>query len=264
MKKILILLFFITTTVFAQGNYKLVTNIEVEGAGFFTTDNQSNVYIVKGDELIKFDKTGKQLYKYSNKNLGDISFIDASNMLKILVFYKEFSQIVFLDNTLSLSGEPVAFDKLGFQQALLACSSNNSNIWIYDQQNFSLVQLSQSYEKLQQTANLNTVLNMDLQPDYLLEYDNKVYLNNPGSGILVFDVYGTYYKTIPVKNTKRFQPIGDWVYYMDGKTARAYNLKTTEEHQFDMPVSDFINFRLEMGLLMIQTDKGVSIYAAEH
>ena len=262
MKRIVFLFLLAVSMASAQSNYRLVTLIP-GAASFFTTDNQSNIYAVKGDELVKYDKTGRQLYKYSNKNLGDITFVDASNMLKILVFYKEFSQVVFLDNTLSLSGEPVAFDNLGFQGALLACTSNNSNIWIYDQQNFSLVQLSQTYEKLQQTANLAQVLNMELQPDYLLEYDNKVYLGNPATGILIFDVYGTYYKTIPVKNVHRFQPIGDWVYYMDGKTAKAYNVKTTEEHEFNMPLSTFTGFRLEMGLLMIQTEQGIAVYAAE-
>jgi hypothetical protein len=62
-----------------------------------------------------------------NKNLGDISFVDASNMLRILVFYKDFLQVVFLDNTLSANGETVSFDKIGFQQAQLVCSSHIGN-----------------------------------------------------------------------------------------------------------------------------------------
>ena len=262
MKKLLFLLFLITTAVSAQSKYRLLKTIELE-SDFFTSDNQSNLYVVKGDELFKFDKTGKLLYKYSNKNFGSISFVDASNMLKILVFYKEFSQVVFLDNTLSLNGEPVSFDKIGFLGTQLACSSHNSNIWIYDQQNYALIQLSQSYERLQQTANLNVLLNIDLQPDFMAEYDNKLYVNNPSTGILIFDIYGTYYKTIPVKNARKFQPIGDWVYYMDGATAKAFNTKTTEEHQFGMPLENFQSFRLEMGLLMIQTEKEILLYAAE-
>ena len=262
MRSIFFFFLLITVNCFSQSNYKLVKTIETE-SDFFTTDNQSNVYVVKGAELSKYDKNGKLLYKYSNKNFGSIDFVDASNMLKILVFYKAFSQVVFLDNTLSLNGEPISFDKIGFFQTQLACSSHNSNIWIYDQQNFALVQLSPTYEKLQQTANLNVLLNIELQPDFMAEYDNKVYVNNPSTGILIFDVYGTYYKTIPVKNAQRFQPIGDWVYYMDGTTAKAFNVKTTEEHRFDMPVSEFLGFRLEMGLLMIRTEKQIALYAAE-
>lgn len=259
MKKIFIFLSFIYNISIAQTNYKLVKAIEME-IDFFTTDNQSNSYVVKGNELSKFDKTGKLLYKYSNKNLGNIDFVDATNMLRVLVFYKNFSQVVFLDNTLSLNTEPVSFDRLGYQQVQLACSSHNSGIWIYDQQNFELIRMSQTYEKTQQTGNINLLINIPLQPNYLLEYDNKLYLNNPNTGILVFDIYGTYYKTIPVKNTEKIQAIGDWVYFKSGNEVKSYNLKTTEEIEFKMPLSSFNNFRLESKTLFIQTDKGISIY----
>jgi hypothetical protein len=258
-KNILLYFFLVSTISFAQTNYKLVKSIEID-VDFFTTDNQSNCYVVKANELSKFDKTGKLLYKYSNKNLGNIDFVDATNMLRVLVYYKNFSQVVFLDNTLSLNTEPVSFDRLGYQQVQLACSSHNSGMWIYDQQNFELIRLSQTYEKTQQTGNINLLINIPLQPNYLLEYDNKLYLNNPATGILVFDIYGTYYKTIPVKNAEKIQAIGDWVYFKSGNEVKSYNLKTTEEKEFKMPLSTFVNFRLESNTLFIQTDKGISIY----
>jgi len=262
MKNLVFIFLFISTACFSQGKYKLVTTIETE-ADFFTTDNQGNVYVVKKDELFKYNKTGKQLCKYSNKNFGDISYVDASNMLKLVVFYKDFSQVVFLDNTLSLNGEPLSFDKLGLQQVSLVCSSFNNGLWIYNQQNFSLTQLNTSYEPDHRTENLNNLLNMELQPDRLLEHDNRIYLNNPATGVLIFDIYGTYYKTVPVKNAKQFQVIGDWLYFMPENKIKAYNIKTTEETEFDVPVTDFTGFRLEVETLFIQTAKGISIYAAE-
>lgn len=262
MRTLLFIVLFISSNCFSQGKYSLVKTIEIE-SDFFTTDNQSNVYAVKANELSKFDKTGKLLYKYSNKNLGNITFVDASNMLRVLIFYKDFLQVVFLDNTLSANGEIVSFDKIGFQQAQLVCSSHNSCMWMYDQQNFSLIRLDKNLEKIQETNNLNTMQNDTLQPSGLLEYDNRVYLNNPKSGILIFDIYGTYYKTIPIKNANQFQPIGDWVYYLLDKKVKAYNIKTTEEKEFEMPISDFRNFRLEMDILMLQSDKSISLFSSK-
>ncbi|MDO9185628.1 MAG: hypothetical protein Q7W13_06425 [Bacteroidia bacterium] len=247
---------------FAQINFNIVANIDVQ-ADFFTTDNQGNVYVVRANELTKYDKKGKLLYKYSNKNFGNIDFVDASNMLRLLVFYKNFSQIVFLDNTLSLNGESVSLDKIGFQQTQLVCSSHNSGLWLYDQQNLELVRLDQTLGKIQQTGNLNLLLNIDMQPNYLMEYDNKVYLNNPSSGILIFDIYGTYYKTIPIKMVKSFQPMGDLVYYISDHKIKAYNTKTTEELEFETPSAEFQNFRLEMGVLFLQTPKAISINTAQ-
>jgi len=247
-------------TSFAQSKFKLISTIEIE-ADFFTTDNQSNIYVVKANELTKFDKRGKLLYKYSNKNFGNIDFVDASNMLRPLVFYKNFLQVVFLDNTLSLNGEPVSLDKLGFQQAVLVSSSHSNGLWLYDQQNMEMLRLDQTLEKTQQTGNLSVILNVDLQPNYLLEYDNKVYLNNPSSGILIFDIYGTYFKTLPIKNLKFFQPIGELVYFFSDNKIKAYDTKTTEETQFEMPVGEFQNFRLEMEVLILQTPKTILIYS---
>lgn len=262
MKNLFYLFLFLSTASFSQSKFKSIANIDIE-ADFFTTDNQGNTYIVKANELSKYDRTGKQLYKYSNKKLGAISFVDASNMLKLLVFYKDFLQVVFLDNTLSINGDPISLDKIGFQQAQLVCSSHNNGIWIYDQQNFELVRLNQNLEKQEQTGNLNTLLDIALQPTALLEHDNKVYVNNPSSGILIFDIYGTYYKTVPVKNVNYFQPIGDWVYFNTDNKVKAYNVKTTEEKQFELPLTDFKNFRLEMGILVLQTPKSILIYSAE-
>ncbi|MGZ4061248.1 MAG: hypothetical protein ACXVPU_19610, partial [Bacteroidia bacterium] len=229
----------------------------------FTSDNQGNTYAVKGNELTKYDKTGKLLYKYSDKNFGNISFVDASNMLRILVFYKDFLQVVLLDNTLSITGDPINLETIGFQQTQLVSSSHNNGFWLYDQQNFELIRFDQNLTKTQQTGNLTAVLNIDLQPDFLLEYDNKVYLNNPSTGILIFDVYGTYYKTVPVKNAACIQPIGDWIYYMEKDKVKAYNIKTEEEKEFNMPATKFNNFRIELGILMLRTPASISLYTAE-
>jgi hypothetical protein len=184
-------------------------------------------------------------------------------MLRVLVFYKDFAQVVFLDNTLSLHGEPISFDKMGLQQVALVCSSFNNGMWIYNQQNFSLMQLNVNYETVHQTENLNNVLNMELQPVKLLEHDNKVYMNNPQVGILIFDIYGTYHKTVPVKNAKEFQVIGDQIYYLTGNEIKAYNIKTTEEFEFNVPVKDFSGFRLEVKTLFLRTPEGISMYSAE-
>lgn len=262
MKSIFIILFLLPLSAFCQkGGFKCISTINVE-ADLFTSDNQGNVYVVKKDELIKYNKEGKELYKYSNKNLGNISYVDASNMLRILVYYQDFSQVVFLDNTLTLNTEPVSFDKLGYQQVSLACTSHNNGMWIYNQQNFSLILLNTTYEKVQQTDNLSTVLNIELQPTEMVEYDNKLYINNPASGILIFDIYGTYYKTVPAKNVTHFQAIRDLVYYIqkDDMRLRAYNVKTTEESEFVSPATDFDAFRLGTDILMLRTKEGIKVY----
>jgi hypothetical protein len=255
----------ISSSVLAQGSYKLLHSIAIDSSAhiFFTTDNQGNIYVVKDDEIMKYNKLGKQLYKFSNKNYGQISAVDASNMMRVLVLYREFSQVLFLDNTLSLNGEPVSFDKLGLQQVSLVSNSFSGGLWAYDQQNTSLLQFDASYQVMQNVGNLSVLLNTVLQPTALIEYDNKVYLNNPSMGILVFDIYGTYYKTIPAKNVSSFQVMRDWIYYLNNGEVKAYNIKTTEDTSFALPEKNVKSFRLEMETLIIQSENKISVYIPE-
>jgi hypothetical protein len=259
MMRILLILLFTSNCCFAQSKYSLKSLIPVQ-PDFFTTDNQGNIYVAIDQELFKYNKDGKQLYKYSNNKYGKISFVDASNMMRLVVFYREFSQAFFLDNTLSLIGEPVSFDKLGMQQVNLVCNSFNSGIWIFDQQNTALVQFNPDYQIQQQTANLSALLNTELQPTALLEYDNKLYLNNPKDGIMIFDIYGTYYKTIPAKNISSFQPQRDQIFYLQGNEIKSYNLKTTEESIFEIPAVNPTAFRLGIETLYLLTEKGIEVW----
>jgi hypothetical protein len=136
-------------------------------------------------------------------------------------------------------------------------------MWLYNQQNFELLRLDQTFLKTQQTGNLSVLLNILLQPVYLQEYDNKVYLNNPSTGILIFDVYGTYYKTFPIKNIQSFQPVSDQIYYMANNQVKAYNTKTTDETLFDLPLGEFRSFRIEMDVLVLQTADSINIYTSQ-
>ncbi|MGB3949118.1 MAG: hypothetical protein WBM13_14120 [Bacteroidia bacterium] len=262
MKRIIFFFIFIAHTAFSQSNYKLIASLPLV-PDFLTTDKQGNIYIVKANELSKYNKAGKLTYKYSNKNLGNIDYVDASNMLRLLVFYQNFAQVLFLDNTLTQQGEPLSLDKIGFVQTQLVASSYNNGMWLYEQQNMQLVRLDNMLFKTQETGNLSRLLNSDITPTRLLEYDNMVYLYNPSSGILMFDIYGTYYKTIPAPNINSFQPLGDKVYYLKESTIKSYNYKTLEEQSFEIPPVVIKKFRIEMDVLIIQTSDAVNIYTED-
>ena len=262
MRIILFILLFISPSAFSQAKYSLVKTIEIE-SDFFTTDNQCNVYTVKGNELTKFNKDGKLLYKYSNKNYGNITSVDASNMLRILIFYKQFSQVVFLDNTLSANGEVINLIYSDLSMPPLVCSSYDNGMWIYDLQSASIIRFDKTVHNVQNTINLAPLSIEIFEPLSMIEYDNHFYVNNPSSGILVFDIYGTYYKTIPIKNSSCFQVRGDWAYCLLDKKVKAYNIKTTEVKEFEMPVSDFKSFRLEMDIFMLQSDKSISLFSSK-
>lgn len=227
-----------------------------EPATNFTTDNLGNAYLINGPTIRKFDSHGIFQKEFSNKNFGAVSSVDATNALRIVLFYRDFNRVIFLDNTMSQNGDPVQLEALGFPLATLAAYSHDNGLWIYDQQNFELIRFNRSLQIEQRTGNLSQVLGIDsLQPDFILEKDNRLFLHNPSTGIMIFDIFGTYSKTIPVKDLKNFQVEDDNIIWF-AKEMNYVNIRTLEtglrphseagaiDQQFRNP--ELINVRKEM------------------
>lgn len=225
------------------------------------TDNLANVYTVTKDKFSKYDMRLKFQKEFSNKNFGNITAADVTNPLRPLLFYRDFGRIIFLDNTLSQNGEPVALEKLGYPLATLAASSYDNSLWIYDQPTFELIRFNTSLEITNRTGNLSQILNIELQPNFILEKDNRLFVNNPATGILIFDVFGTYIKTIPILNLSTFQVADDEVMYFSEGALHAWNITTTETTDYLQPKAPgAINIRIERDAIFVQDSAEVTSY----
>ena len=242
-----------------DSKYVLVKSVP-HASSIITTDNLGNSYLLNGNLLEKYDEGGNLVKNFSNKNLGNISSIDANNSLKILLFYKSFQQILFLDNTLSSSGNSISLDALGYNQTSLVCSSHDNGFWIFSQQNSELVRFDKNLQKVQQTGNISQLTGVEINPDFLLEQYNKIFLNDSSKGVLVFDIYGTYNKTIPLKGLRHFQISNDLlIYFKEGKL-KSYNMKTLEEGEISLPETSILDARSEKEKLYLLKQKSLDIY----
>ena len=94
------------------------------------SDPIGNVYVVNQNDLIKFDPQNLHTANYKNVFLGNIHSVDSSYPLRILLYYRDHNQIVWVDNFLSEIRSPVFLDALGIDQAELVCSSNQGGFWV--------------------------------------------------------------------------------------------------------------------------------------
>src|SRR6186997_3025208 len=69
----------------------------------FTVDNLDNIYILNSrNQIKKLNANGDSIAVYNDiKKYGSATFIDVSNPLKILLYYKDFATVVFLDRFLN-------------------------------------------------------------------------------------------------------------------------------------------------------------------
>lgn len=199
------------------------------------TDGFGNIYVINNDEITKYNSDGISQKKFSTKRYGKIEFVDATNPLKILVYYKDFQQLLFLDNQMTATSDMISLEKIGYEQASLVCSSTNNSFWLYEKQNNELIRFSAELQTVVKTGNLKRILDIDLKPNFIKEHNGYLYLNSPQEGILVFDIYGTFNKTIPLKGLKEFNVSNGNVVYFENGALKEYQSLTfnTIEKQFN-------------------------------
>ncbi len=199
-------------------------------------DAFGNIYEISQNEITKYNSLGILQKKFSTKRYGIIDVLDVTNPLKILVYYKDFQQIIFLDNQLTATSNVISLESMGYEQTNIICSSSNNSFWIFDKQNNELLRFNSDLKPLVKTGNLKRILDININPTFIQEHNNYVYLNCPNEGILVFDIYGTYYKTIPIKQLKEFNIINGDVFYYQNNILKQYQSSTF--NTIEKPFSD--------------------------
>jgi len=200
-------------------------------------DNLFNVYAIKGAEITKYKPDGSKVFEFSDRQLGDVGSLDVTYPLRPLVLYSELNYVVLLDNTLSnnrgrinLTDSPIGLPTIG-------CSSVQNHFWFYDAMNFSLLRLNENFNQVVTTGNLSQVLRTELDPNFVVEFANRVYLNNPQTGILVFDIFGTYIKTIPIRGLDEFQITEENIIYFKENALHSYRVRDYVESTMELPTA---------------------------
>jgi hypothetical protein len=226
-----------------------------------TTDNLGNPLVIDKDVLNKYRDNGTFFRTFSNKRLGEISSIDAMNPLKIAVFYKDFSRVLFLDNTLTENGNAIELEKFELEQASLICASYGNGIWVYDGVAYTLTRFNQEMQRNVQILNLNQILGYTPDPKYLMEHENHLYMSVPEKGILQFDIFGTYIRTIPIVGLFKFQVVGNTLFYSQTPgILDAFEMKTLQENRLKLPINDYIDLSINQNRIYLLRKDSLSVF----
>jgi len=233
-----------------------------------TTDELGNVYTLKGDELSLYDAKGLRLNRNSLKNFGPISHIDVFSSLKPMIFSRQQGMLAVLDNTLAIQGDPIDLPRNGFPQVTLACMSVQNAFWFYDERLMRLARVDRQLRPLADTGRLDQLLGFSPRPVHMQEHDGWLYVLDPENGVLVFDLFGGYARTLPVVGAMRFEARDGHMLYLKDGVLHSYDLRTAE---ISLPVtwiglernSRPIDARVERGLLYVHFPDGIRIDTPE-
>jgi hypothetical protein len=199
-----------------------------------TVDELGFVYLVNENKISKLNVNGEVIFTRSNLSSGDITSLDVSDPFKVLSFFMDFGNIEFLDNTLSLTNT-ISLALFGLELSTLAALSYNNGFWIYNPQNMELVRIDQFLEVSDRSGNIAKVTGKEINPNFLREKNDMIYLNDPGQGIMLFDKYGTYYKTINVKGLSYFQVYDRKLIFFENGLMTILDPATMNELSFSLP-----------------------------
>jgi len=229
---------------------------------FLTTDYLQNGYFITSqNSLKKIDSTGNVLFTYNQNKYGKLKFADATDPLKIVLSYPEYGTVVILDNTLSEIGV-IPLRQIGILSSSAVCfSSRDNNIWIFDEQDYKLKKVDNNYNIILESSDMFSLIGQAIHPVFMMERDQYLYLSDPNVGIIVFDVYGTYYQTLPFKNIQKFQVRNSQIFYRQGYNLHSYHLKTLEEKDIALPdTTGVLDVRIEQNRLYLLQKDSLNIY----
>ena len=224
---------FISAQGMIDNKYELLDSHTVK-ANAISVDNFSNFYAVGDNQVMKFDRDGKFLQSYEEVKNGKIGSVDVTNPFKVLVYYPDFMTAVVLDKFMTYLVS-YNFFELGYQSVTAVGSSGDGYLWFYDATDYSLKKIDATGKVQLKSQPVNQLIDKIINPNFILEKNGQVFVNDPTVGILVFDNFGAYYKTIPIKGLQKFHVMQEQIIYYQDDKLRSYNPVTFDAKTVSLP-----------------------------
>ncbi|MEO5569651.1 MAG: hypothetical protein ABIT08_11580 [Bacteroidia bacterium] len=262
--KFSIIIFFLFSSHYLFADTLTLLNKIDAQVSFFTTDLLGNSYIVTENGLFKYDLNGKLLFSFSQKTFGTIQFVDATDPLKVLLFNKDFSNAIILDKNFAVQAT-YNLRNLNLQQPVLICISRHNGYWIYDKQTNQLKKFDNAFQPVRESSDLSLLINAEINPVFLVESEKWLWMSNPASGVLIFDMFGTYLKTLEIKDASDLENIqvnDDKIILSHGNTLKETNQSDLKSTEITYPeLKDALKIRIEQNRLYVLEKDAFEIYS---
>lgn len=227
------LFFFVISLGYSQVIKPLSTSKIPGQIGCISSDAYGFIYLTdQAGNIYKLDSAGKQFVMASPPRRGQITSIEASRNVNIFVFYSEYQVYYYYDRFL-MQSQPLTFSNTTVGFARIATPSLDQNVWLVDDQDFSLKKYNTTYL----TVDINTPLDLIIDPEVydmnlMREYQNLLFINDANSGVLIFDNMGNYKTRIPVQDLKYISFSGEDLVYIKDGSLHLINIYTYKERKY--------------------------------
>jgi hypothetical protein len=139
-----------------------------------------------------------------------------------------------LDRQLNETGR---FDliQMGFGEIESVGASRDGTLWLFDDRTQRIKKVDQQGQVLLEGEDLRLRFNERIKPIKIKEFGNRILLNVPSYGILIFDLFGQFDTRIDVQNIDDFQCLEDRIIFTRSGKLEIYNLTDFLTTYEDLP-----------------------------
>lgn len=202
----------------------------------FSVDILDNIYLLNASNQIKkLNANGDSVSVFNNiKKFGEASFIDVSNPLKILIYYKGFSTIAILDGMLNLKNTIDLRQKNIFDAAAVSLSYDGK-IWLFDVMDNTLKKLDDEGNVIFKTSDFRQLFDNALSPSNIFDQNKYVYLYDSLQGIYIFDYYGAFKKKIDITHWEQLHISNQNIFGRANGKFHCFNIASFQYTEWKVP-----------------------------
>lgn len=204
----------------------------------FTVGNLGELYVINANnQLKKYNENGDSVGVFNQvTKYGKLSYVEAQNPWKVILFYEGFSTIVLLDKYLEVLGSINLRNKNIFGVKAVTTSYDN-NIWLFDEQDNKLKKIDDVGNLLSESIDFRLLFDAVPTPQKIMDRDGLVYLYDPQKGFYIFDYYGSFKNRLTFLDWNNFSVFGKSIYGFDDENLYKYEAPLPDLQKFQLPAA---------------------------
>lgn len=204
---------------------------------YFTIDNLDDIFVLNStDQLKKISPNGDSSFFNDVRKYGKLFSIDATNPLKVLLYYKNFATVVVLDRYLNIRNTINLRKQNIFKVKAIAASYDN-NIWIFDEGDAKIKKIDDNGEVLLESSDFRNIFDTIPSPTQIIDRDGFVYLYDSTKGFYTFDYYGALKGRLPFLNWHNTEVVANTMYGFNDTSLFQYKQGSLNLKEFNLPLS---------------------------
>lgn len=245
------------------GDFRLTLTLSQDIADF-TVDALGNIYILNSaNQLKKIGPDGDSVAVFNDvRRFGKITSVDATNPLKILVYYREFTTVIELDRFLNIVNT-IDLRKQNILQAKAVGLAYDNNVWVFDELDAVLKRIGDDGSLVSQTTDFRQLFDSVPDPTVIRDQGGYVYLYDPAKGVYIFDHYGALKTHLDLRGWEDFDVIGTSLLGRDDRDLFRYQPGTLDMQQQPIPAAyrDALRIRIAPTVVYVLKKTGLEVWS---